>query len=47
MNSHSDWKKLATMKDEDIDLSDIGELDDDFFQQAKIHIPPNENEPVT
>lgn len=47
MNSNSDWEKLATMKDEDIDLSDIDELGDDFFQQATIHIPPNEKEPVT
>ena len=36
-------KKLATMKDEDIDLSDINELDDDFFQHAEVRIPPNEN----
>ena len=32
--SKSDWKKLAVMQDKDIDLSDIEELNDDFFRQA-------------
>ena len=43
MNSKTDWEKLTSMDDENIDMSDIDELDDDFFQQAEIHIPPNKN----
>ena len=33
-------KKLLAMRDEDIDYSDIPELDDDFFENAKIVAPP-------
>ena len=38
--SRTDWKRLNEMKDEAIDTSDIPELDDDFFQQAKVKIAP-------
>ncbi|PCH96512.1 MAG: 3-oxoacyl-ACP synthase [Gammaproteobacteria bacterium] len=41
--SNTDWKQLATMKDKEIDLSDIAELDEDFFRQAKIHVPPKKS----
>lgn len=34
--SKTDWKRLNEMGDEAIDTSDIPELDEEFFQQAKI-----------
>jgi uncharacterized protein (DUF4415 family) len=34
--SKTNWAKLKTMKDSDINLSDIPELDDDFFIEAKL-----------
>ena len=34
-SSKTDWKRFDKMKDEDIDYSDIPELDDDFFKNAK------------
>ena len=40
--SGTDWKKLAKMKDADIDFSDIAELDDSFFEQAELHVPPKQ-----
>jgi uncharacterized protein (DUF4415 family) len=35
----SDMKRLKEMKDEDIDTSDIPELDDAFFENAVIRWP--------
>lgn len=43
--SASDWERLNAMSDEDIDTSDIPELDDEFFQQAELHLPMKK--PVT
>lgn len=43
--SASDWERLNAMSDEDIDTSDIPELDDEFFQQAELHLPVKK--PVT
>jgi len=43
--SQTDWKKLSKMQDKDIDTSDIPELDDAFFQNAEIKVPPKQ--PVT
>lgn len=43
--SKTDWEKLANMKDEDIDFSDIPELDDKFFKNASIKVP--EKKPIT
>lgn len=43
--SKTDWKRLSAMEDKDIDTSDIPELDDEFFRQAQIHMPPKQ--PVT
>ncbi len=43
--SETDWKRLADMEDKDIDTSDIPELDDDFFQNAEVRVPPKQ--PVT
>ena len=34
--SKTNWAKLKTMKDSDINFSDIPELDDDFFTKAKL-----------
>ena len=41
----TDWQRLDAMKDQDIDTSDIAELDDNFFQKAELHVPPKK--PVT
>ena len=38
--SKTDWKRLNEMEDEAIDTSDIPELDEQFFQRAKIKIAP-------
>ena len=43
--SKTDWKRLDSMADEDIDTSDIPELGEDFFQQATLRLPPKQ--PVT
>jgi len=43
--SKTDWKRLSKMKDGDIDTSDIPELDEEFFQNAKLQVPPKQ--PVT
>lgn len=43
--SRTDWKRLAEMEDKDIDTSDIPELDDEFFNNAKIRMPSKQ--PVT
>jgi len=43
--SKTDWKRVSTMTDEQIDTSDIAELDDDFFLSAKITTPAKQ--PVT
>ena len=37
----TDWERLASMTDADIDTSDIPELDETFFQQAKVVMPEN------
>jgi hypothetical protein len=37
--SNTNWERLATMTDEDIDMSDIPPLDDDFFRRAKLQMP--------
>jgi|RifCSP16_1_1023843.scaffolds.fasta_scaffold117957_2 uncharacterized protein (DUF4415 family) len=43
--SKTNWKKLDAMKDKDIDLNDIPELDEEFFRNAEIRLP--EKQPVT
>lgn len=35
----TDWERLARMKDEDIDLSDIPELDEQFWDNAQLAMP--------
>ena len=43
--SKTDWKRLAEMDDDAIDISDISELDDEFFQNAELRVPAKQ--PVT
>ncbi len=44
-SSKTDWNKLQAMSDQDIDTSDIPELDDNFFKNAELHTPVKK--PVT
>lgn len=37
--SNTDWQRLEAMSDDDIDTSDIPELDDEFFSQAELRLP--------
>jgi uncharacterized protein (DUF4415 family) len=37
--SGTDWKRLASMKDDEIDYSDIPPLKDAFFERAVLRIP--------
>jgi len=34
--SKTDWKRIDSLRDEDIDFSDIPPLDDEFFKRAVI-----------
>ena len=43
--SKTNWKNLSTMTDSEIDTSDIAELDDAFFRNAKLTTPSKQ--PVT
>lgn len=45
VSTKTDWKKLETMSDNEIDTSDIPELGAAFFEQAELHEPPKQ--PVT
>ena len=36
----TDWARLRAMPDEDIDHGELPELDEAFFQQARIQEPP-------
>lgn len=37
--SKTDWERLAKQDDQDIDTSDIPELDEDFFRHAELRVP--------
>ncbi len=37
--SQTDWTKLETMADEEIDTSDIPPLDEKFFADARLRMP--------
>ena len=37
--SRTDWEKLERVPDEKIDMSDIPELDEAFFRNAKVRLP--------
>lgn len=39
--SRTDWERIDAMKDEDIDTSDIPELDEKFWANAKVRMPQN------
>ncbi|MEZ4616409.1 MAG: BrnA antitoxin family protein [Caldilineaceae bacterium] len=39
IHSNSDWAKLDSMTDEEIDTSDIPPLDDDFFAIGELRLP--------
>lgn len=41
--SKTNWKKLETMTDQDIDFSDIPELDEEFFRNARIQLPEKQS----
>ncbi|CCD30249.1 Conserved hypothetical protein [Candidatus Glomeribacter gigasporarum BEG34] len=43
--TETDWKRLETMSDNEIDTSDIPELGEDFFERAELREPPKQ--PVT
>lgn len=38
-NSKTDWHRVKTQTDTDIDTSDIPALDPDFFKSAKLRMP--------
>ena len=40
----SDLQRVGALRDEDIDYSDIPELDNDFFRQARVVVPPGKQQ---
>jgi uncharacterized protein (DUF4415 family) len=44
--SKTDWKRINTLKDKDIDPSDVSELSESMFANAEIRLPKHK-EPVT
>jgi uncharacterized protein (DUF4415 family) len=38
-SSNTDWERLSTMEDKDIELSESPELDKDFFANATLRMP--------
>lgn len=40
----SDLKKIDAMEDKDIDYSDIPELDEGFFEKARVVVPPGKKQ---
>ncbi len=40
----SDLRRIDRMKDEDIDYSDIPELDASFFETARVVVPPGKKQ---
>ena len=41
--SKSDWDRVNKMSDSDIDLSDIPETTDDFWENADLYLPPKQD----
>ena len=39
--SRTDWSRIDAMTDDDIDISDIPPLTDEFFSKAKLRMPPS------
>jgi hypothetical protein len=46
IQSETDWQRVMSMTDEKIDTSDIPELTDDFFKNARVRQPGNKK-PLT
>lgn len=44
IQSETDWQRVINMADEDIDTSDIPELTDDFFKNARVRWPGNKKQ---
>jgi uncharacterized protein (DUF4415 family) len=42
--SQTDWARIDVMQDEDIDTSDIPPLDEGFFRNAKVVMPPGKKQ---
>ena len=42
--SQTDWERLDALKDEDIDYSDIPELDEHFWANARVVMPPGKKQ---
>ena len=40
----SDLKRIDAQSDQDIDYSDIPELDEDFFKKARVVVPPGKKQ---
>jgi len=40
----TDWDRLDKMTDDEIDYSDIPRLDDKFFANARVYVPPSKRE---
>jgi len=40
----SDLERIDKMREEDIDYSDIPELDDSFFKNARVVVPPGKKQ---
>jgi uncharacterized protein (DUF4415 family) len=45
-NSKTDWVRIRSMKDDEIDTSDIPELDVSLFENAELGMPARK-EPIT
>ena len=45
--SETDWQKLESMTDQEIDYSDVPPLDDGFFQSAVVRVPDKPQVTVT
>ncbi len=41
--SKTNLERLKKMRDKDIKLDDIAELDDDFFKHARLQLPPKQS----
>ena len=40
----SDLKRIDAMQDRDVDYSDIPELDESFFEKARVVVPPGKKQ---
>lgn len=41
--SRTDWKRLETMDDNDINYTDIPPLGEEFFQKAQLYVPKSQS----